>query len=221
MRSFADPSPGMRDAWNRADKLNRRKFEEEKLASERRVADLDRRMRIAAERRLNEIAQVNRAKFAEQATEQAIRALGNEIGKRFADRLERIGENPPRGMDARMLYHIAEQVFRDNLDVTKICKNFGVVLDREIGRHHPLRSNMDRALRDVVEQVAHERLGLWMLPPDVQEWFSMVMKHAEPEVIPRISYAPCRGDELVAESMIKVEVIWPRDVLAYNVSLGR
>lgn len=221
MRSFAEPSPGMRDAWKRADDLNRRKFEEEKLASERRVADLDRRMRIAAERRLNEIAQVNRVKFAEEATKQAIRALGNEIGKRFAARLERIGNSPPRGMDARMLYHIAEQVFRDNLDVARICEKFGVILDREVGQHHPLRNNMVRALRNVVEQVAQERLGLWMLPRDVQEWFHMVMEHAEPEVMPTVNYSPSRGDGLIAEPMVKVEVVWPRDILAYNVSLGR
>jgi hypothetical protein len=220
MRSFADPSPGILAARKRAYELNRRQFEVKQLADERRVAEFDRRMRIAAESKLNEIAQVNRAKFAEVATEQAMRKLGQEIGKRFADRLERMGASVPGQMDARMVYHMAEQVFRDNLDAGRICNDLDKSLSKELNGFESLKLRVLSALKTTIERVARERLGLWSMPSDIQQWFYEVMDQAEPHVVPHVSYRSVANDFLVAEPMIKVEVVWPRDVLAYNVALG-
>lgn len=181
--------------------------------------ETEQRHRYAAEDELKRRAKADAARFAELATEQAMRAIGHEIGERFAARLERIGAKQPGQMDARMVYHMAEQVFRDNLDVGRICDRFAVVLDREVGQHHPVKLGLVSALRKVIEGVANERLGLWMMPREIQQWFYEVMHQAEPRVRPRIDYRPSRGDMLEVESTVTVEVVWPRDVLAYNVAM--
>jgi hypothetical protein len=59
-----------------------------------------------------------------------------------------------------------------------------------------------------------------MLPLDAQEWFHLVMEHAEPYVVPHVSYRGVSDGLTIVEQTVKVEVVWPRDVLAYRVDVA-